>query len=72
MAEHCKECNGTGKLPNNQACLTCIGSGIRPEEKPAFQPRSIGPVHTYRGMKRDFMIIMGLVALLFIINAISG
>lgn len=65
MAEHCTQCDGTGKV-NRKACLHCAGTGIEPEKEPTFQMRHFGPIHTYPGMKRDAMIIVGLIVLLLV------
>lgn len=37
-----------------------------------FKPRQFGPLHTYKGMKRDFFILVGLIVILAIIKAVSG
>ncbi len=66
MAEHCTECSGTGKTPNNGlACLHCAGTGIEPV---ATKPKSFGPFHTYPGFGRHLAITIGLVIVLIIIN----
>ena len=57
-------------MPDSQVtCLTCLGSGIKPEEKTTpTRQHIIGPFNTYRGMKRDAMIIVGLVIIWLVLN----
>ena len=74
MAEHCTQCRGTGKVKTVDtfdlvACLHCTGTGIEPEEKTTpTRQHIIGPFNTYRGMKRDAMIIVGLVIIWLVLN----
>ena len=71
MTEHCSQCGGTGKV-KRVACLHCAGTGIEPEQKPESKMRHFGPFHTYPTMKRDAVIIVGLVFLLLVINMVGG
>lgn len=71
MAEHCTDCKGTGKI-NRVACLHCAGTGIEPEQKPVFQMKHFGPLHTYPGLKRDAMIVVGLIILMLVLKAMNG
>ena len=77
--QHCTQCQGTGKVkPNGSrnpiACLRCAGTGIEPEQeqKPTYQMKHFGPFHTYPGMKRDAMIVVGLIILMLVLKSING
>lgn len=74
MAEHCELCQGTGKreLDNKMvACLHCTGTGIEPETKTTSKAKSIGPFHAYPLMRRDAVILVGLIVFLFLLKTVG-
>ena len=68
MAEHCTECEGTGKVAR-KTCLHCTGTGIEPG---LVTTRRVGPFRMYPGMKRDALILAGLIVALIVFNLING
>lgn len=45
---------------------------VEQSEKSAYKVRHLGPLHTYRGLKRDMMITVGLIILLLVLKAVGS
>jgi len=42
------------------------------EEKKEYKVRRLGPIHTYPTLKRDAVILVGLIVLLFLLKTFGG
>lgn len=66
--EHCTECHGERTVTRDDkqvTCLHCAGTGIEPTAK------RVGPFGSYAGMRRDAVILVGLIVFLFLLNAFN-
>ena len=73
----CKWCEGTGMRKLGETlepvvCIHCNGTGIAHEEANTHQRRHLfGPFYVYPNLKRDVVILIGLVLLLVVLRAVS-